>query len=216
MTLASKFKALQSTRSFTELPINVDLFPIFFDLVEFLNSEMLPSRLFRNTGIAPHLRSLLTPSPTLPASISVQLRFHLAVRYLSSSTIPSPPPSQPNSSASSASSSQPSGLTTSQSIPLESLEPRLLLSLTFTCTVPNCGERSTHQFTKQAYEKGIVLVECPGCKNRHLIADHLGWFKESTEGGKLRTVEDLVRARGEKVRRGSLGAGGDIEYTPDE
>ena len=46
----------------------------------------------------------------------------------------------------------------------ESMEPRL--SLTFTCTVTDCGERSTHQFTKRAYEKGIVIVQCPGCKNR--------------------------------------------------
>ena len=29
-----------------------------------------------------------------------------------------------------------------------------------------CSHRSTHTFTKQAYTKGIVLVECPGCKNR--------------------------------------------------
>ena len=46
----------------------------------------------------------------------------------------------------------------------EPMEPRL--SLTFTCTVTDCGERSTHQFTKRAYEKGIVIVQCPGCKNR--------------------------------------------------
>jgi len=92
-------------------------------------------------------------------------------------------------------------------------EPRL--SLTFTCTVKDCGTRSTHEFTKRSYERGIVLVECPGCKNRHLIADHLGWFKESTEEGKLRTVEDLVKAKGEKVRRGRIDAGGVIEYTPE-
>lgn len=49
----------------------------------------------------------------------------------------------------------------------------------------------------------------------HLIADHLGWFKESTEEGKLKTVEDLVRAKGEKVRRGRIDAGGVIEYTPE-
>ncbi|EDR05843.1 uncharacterized protein LACBIDRAFT_163696, partial [Laccaria bicolor S238N-H82] len=90
------------------------------------------------------------------------------------------------------------------------LEPRL--SMTFTCTVEGCGERSTHQFTKRSYERGIVLVECPGCKNRHLIADHLGWFKFGTEEGKNPTIEDILRAKGEKVRRGSLGAGGVVEY----
>lgn len=50
---------------------------------------------------------------------------------------------------------------------------------------------------------------------RHLIADHLGWFKESTEDGKLKTVEDLVRAKGEKVKRGTVGEGGVVEYTPE-
>jgi len=45
-----------------------------------------------------------------------------------------------------------------------------------------------------------------------LIADHLGWFKESTEDGKLRTVEDLVKAKGEKIRKGKLGFDGDVEY----
>ncbi|KAJ3502681.1 hypothetical protein NLJ89_g8774 [Agrocybe chaxingu] len=99
--------------------------------------------------------------------------------------------------------------TSSQALP-ERMVPKL--SLTFTCTVPNCGERSTHQFSRQAYEKGIVLVQCPGCKNRHLIADHLGWFKESTKDGKLRTIEDLMKAKGEKVKRGTLGAEGDIEF----
>jgi len=105
--------------------------------------------------------------------------------------------------------------------------------MTFTCTVPDCGTRSTHEFTKRAYEKGIVLVQCPGCQNRcvfvsltrkntdlfrngrHLIADHLGWFKESTEDGKLKTVEDLLKARGEIIKRGRLHADGDIEYVED-
>lgn len=64
--------------------------------------------------------------------------------------------------------------------------------------------------------KGIVIVQCPGCENRHLIADHLGWFKESTEDGKLKTIEDLMRAKGEKVRRGSIDRNGVIEYTPEE
>ncbi|KDR67642.1 hypothetical protein GALMADRAFT_79657 [Galerina marginata CBS 339.88] len=90
------------------------------------------------------------------------------------------------------------------------MEPRL--SLTFTCTVPNCGERSSHQFTKQAYQKGVVLVQCPGCKNRHLIADHLGWFKEATKGGKLVTIEDILREKGEKIQKGVISSSGNVEY----
>lgn len=49
---------------------------------------------------------------------------------------------------------------------------------------------------------------------RHLIADHLGWFKETegTDGGQLKTIEDLMRAKGEKVIRGRLDSGGVVEY----
>jgi protein import protein ZIM17 len=47
--------------------------------------------------------------------------------------------------------------------------------------------------------------------HRHLIADNLGWFKEATEDGKLRNVEDLLRTRGESIRRGKLNPDGSIE-----
>ena len=61
-------------------------------------------------------------------------------------------------------------------------------------------------------EQGIVLVKCPGCNNRHLIADNLGWFKqEATNDGKLKNVEDLVKAKGEHVRRGTI-TGDEIHY----
>jgi protein import protein ZIM17 len=45
-----------------------------------------------------------------------------------------------------------------------------------------------------------------------LIADHLGWFKDSTQEGKLRTIEDILKAKGEKVRRGVVNENGDLEY----
>ena len=53
--------------------------------------------------------------------------------------------------------------TSSQSLEMKQ-EPRL--QLTFTCTVEGCSERSTHDFTRRSYERGIVIVTCPGCKNR--------------------------------------------------
>jgi protein import protein ZIM17 len=44
----------------------------------------------------------------------------------------------------------------------------------------------------------------------------LGWFNESTEDGTLKTVEDLLKARGEQVRRGVATGGkgddGTLEY----
>ncbi|WVQ99996.1 hypothetical protein IAU59_007139 [Kwoniella sp. CBS 9459] len=94
------------------------------------------------------------------------------------------------------------------------IEPRL--QMTFTCTANDCGHRSTHEFSKRAYTKGLVLVQCPECKARHLIADHIGWFKESTEEGKLKTVEDLLAAKGEKIRKGRVNFDGDIEYEGDD
>ncbi|KAJ7302945.1 DNL zinc finger-domain-containing protein [Mycena albidolilacea] len=176
---------------------------------------MLPSRLFRNLGIPPALRSLITPHSSLPPTISVQLRLRLgaqpgslvSAQRLASYSTAAPGVPGPSQDAS----SEPT-TTSSQALP-ESIVPKL--SMTFTCTADNCGERSTHEFSRQAYESGIVLVQCPGCHNRHLIADHIGWFKESTEEGKLRTVEDLLRARGEKVTRGTLGSDGVVEYAPE-
>ncbi|KAL8287555.1 hypothetical protein RQP46_003413 [Phenoliferia psychrophenolica] len=96
------------------------------------------------------------------------------------------------------------------------------LQITFTCTAPvetspdsdetvPCSHRSTHEFSKRSYDHGIVLIECPGCKNRHLIADNLSWFSSTPSpgfpeglpiGGKQpsRTVEDLVKEKGEEVK----------------
>jgi mitochondrial protein import protein ZIM17 len=43
--------------------------------------------------------------------------------------------------------------------------------LTFTCN--KCDTRSSHRVSKQGYHHGTVLITCPGCKNRHLMSDHL-------------------------------------------
>ncbi|KAI8604166.1 DNL zinc finger-domain-containing protein, partial [Dissophora ornata] len=68
----------------------------------------------------------------------------------------------------------------------------------FTCTV--CNNRSHKTMSKHAYEHGVVIIQCDHCKNRHLIADHLGWFRT---GGV--TVEDLVKERGETVQKLAKG-----------
>ncbi|SCV74988.1 BQ2448_8017 [Microbotryum intermedium] len=113
-----------------------------------------------------------------------------------------------------------------------------------------CSHRSSHEFSRQAYEKGLVLIECPACKNRHLIgeqsihtrlelgaltilirlaipfkppADHLEWFSttpsaahpdgmgfNSESGAKRsRTIEDLMREKGEEVKWLKGGSQGD-------
>ncbi|KAF7259765.1 hypothetical protein EG68_06613 [Paragonimus skrjabini miyazakii] len=46
----------------------------------------------------------------------------------------------------------------------------------FTCK--KCNHRSKKYFSKQAYQKGIVIIRCEGCENLHLIADNLGWIKD--------------------------------------
>ncbi|OBA18550.1 uncharacterized protein OGAPODRAFT_40444, partial [Ogataea polymorpha] len=67
-----------------------------------------------------------------------------------------------------------------------------MLMLAFTCK--KCHERSSHIISKQAYTSGTVLVQCPGCKNRHLIADHLKIFSDHRIN-----IEDILALKGESV-----------------
>lgn len=73
-------------------------------------------------------------------------------------------------------------------------DPKARMLIGFTCTV--CQHRSHKTMSKHAYNHGVVIMQCDHCKNRHLIADHLGWFKN---GGV--TVEDLVKEKGETVQK---------------
>lgn len=67
-----------------------------------------------------------------------------------------------------------------------------MLMLAFTCK--QCDTRSSHVLSKQAYEDGTVLVQCPGCKSRHLIADHLKIFSDNRI-----TLQDIMKAQGELI-----------------
>ena len=51
--------------------------------------------------------------------------------------------------------------------------------------------RSAKPFSKQAYESGVVIVQCPSCKGRHLLADRLGWFGEDA------SIEDTLARHGQ-------------------
>ncbi|CCE81657.1 Piso0_002320 [Millerozyma farinosa CBS 7064] len=69
-------------------------------------------------------------------------------------------------------------------------DPQMMIA--FTCTV--CDTRSSHVFSKQAYQTGSVLIQCPGCKNRHLIADNLKIFKDNKF-----SLEEVLKAKGESI-----------------
>ena len=60
-------------------------------------------------------------------------------------------------------------------------------SLTFTCKVPECDERTSHVFSKRAYHHGIVIIQCPKCENRYVV-----FVKSTPKGSKRRSDSWLV------------------------
>ena len=82
---------------------------------------------------------------------------------------------------------------TDQEGPLKS-ERRLVIG--FTCK--KCNHRTHRTMSHHAYNHGIVLIECPGCQSRHLIADNLGWFKDTPNAA--RKIEEMTVDVGE-IRR---------------
>ncbi|NP_001280639.1 uncharacterized protein LOC103308295 [Acyrthosiphon pisum] len=74
-------------------------------------------------------------------------------------------------------------------------EPTGKMQINFTCTV--CNTRNSRRFSKLSYEKGIVIIECDGCSNNHLIADNLGWFPDTG----CKNIEEILSSKGEKVKR---------------
>lgn len=63
-------------------------------------------------------------------------------------------------------------------------------------TCEPCGTRFAKKITTHAYTKGVVLVICPHCAQKHLVADHLGWFSNF----KGKTLADYMKDRGEVLR----------------
>lgn len=98
---------------------------------------------------------LREPPRTAITAIAARLQHQVPARPFSTS----PAVTQDPTTCTASSQAQP----TRQDVP--SYEMR------FTCK--KCMMPQTHRMSKQAYHNGTVLVTCPGCKNRHLIADHL-------------------------------------------
>ena len=71
------------------------------------------------------------------------------------------------------------------------IEP--MMAIISTCKV--CETRSYKQFTKDSYENGVVLIQCPSCKNLHLVADNLDWFQSG------KNIEELLAAKGQTVKK---------------
>ncbi|KAI2619256.1 DNL zinc finger-domain-containing protein [Hypoxylon sp. NC1633] len=153
----------------------------------------MASRSITSVFLKPFLRPSARISPSIfHPSPRLSLTSPPAIRRFANA-IPKPPSQAPSDSA-------------SEAKPRKLLEPHY--ELTFTC-VP-CGERSTHAVSKQGYHHGSVLITCPSCRNRHVISDHLNIF-----GDRKITVEDLMRERGQLVKRGTLGEDGDVEFWED-
>ncbi|KAJ5038659.1 uncharacterized protein L3040_006339 [Drepanopeziza brunnea f. sp. 'multigermtubi'] len=169
------------------------------------------SRLPRSKPLCTHLtavRFVQTPSPSPPPRhfSTTPLRPSTYTPSPSSSPSPSPSPS-PSSSAKPRKLHAPPPPTSPTAAALPR-PPKPEYEITFTCTP--CGARSTHLISKQGYHRGSVLVTCPGCRNRHVVADHLNIF-----GDKHMTIEDLMREQGQLVKKGTLSDDGDLEFWAD-
>ncbi|KAI5847295.1 DNL zinc finger-domain-containing protein [Morchella snyderi] len=103
--------------------------------------------------------------------------------------------------------------------------------LTVTCRP--CAHRSTHSISKQGYHHGSVMITCPGCRNRHVISDHLKIFGETarsfedilSQSGSGETVkkvtlsqEELMTAAEKILKEKGIWSkdGGNVEVLPDE
>jgi len=103
----------------------------------------------------------------------------------------------PRAEASEATGSSMTGAVPLARVPLARVAPRKFKIL-FTCKV--CDHKNSYMISRLAYYQGIVIALCPGCQNRHLLADKLSLLDCG-----VFDVEMLAQ-QGESVMR--LGANG--------
>lgn len=225
-----------------------------------MQSLALPVLRLAATRRTPRLAALAWPSPP-PRSPH---HHRLAPLHSTALRLDEPPVSRPEVPLNS-----PTGT------PIGAIDRRLRITFTCTASLPapvdgqqptQCGHRSSHEFSKRSYDKGVVIVQCPGCDNRHLIgpsrlspsslslaprtdspslpsrltpspsptpapaADHLHWFHSTpspahptglpfdpSQPKQPRTVEDLLREKGEEVQWGApAGEGGQLRWRVSE
>eukprot|EP01013_Petalomonas_cantuscygni_P043765 TRINITY_DN8441_c0_g4_i1.p1 TRINITY_DN8441_c0_g4~~TRINITY_DN8441_c0_g4_i1.p1 ORF type:complete len:414 (-),score=71.56 TRINITY_DN8441_c0_g4_i1:45-1286(-) len=65
------------------------------------------------------------------------------------------------------------------------------------CTV--CDTYFAKMFSTAAFTQGVVVVQCPGCHNYHLLADHLGWFLDGPA-----TCKEFMARHGKLLFEGHL------------
>ena len=94
---------------------------------------------------------------------------------------------------------------TGEASSLGRIEPTMMIA--FTCTV--CDKRQGKSMSKKSYESGVVLITCDGCKNRHLIADNLGWFGDGNSN-----IETILAEKGVDVRK--FQEEGEIQLTTED
>ncbi|KAL2720159.1 hypothetical protein V1478_010425 [Vespula squamosa] len=85
------------------------------------------------------------------------------------------------------------------------------LQLIFICK--KCNTQNNKIISKLAYQKGVVIIRCDGCKNNHLIADNLGWFSEL---GQHINIEKILAAKGETVRKIQYNSEGFLALPKEE
>jgi mitochondrial protein import protein ZIM17 len=156
---------------------------------------------------------IVAPLQPLRRSTPRQAPWPSTTFFRAAHTIPKPPPTSPSAEASSATPKTQTQTTSEFAAASEGERPPVknpdYYQLSFTC-IP-CDHRSHHNVSKQGYHRGSVLISCPNCRNRHVISDHLDIF-----GDRKFTIEDLMREKGQLVKRGTLGEDGDIEFWPVE
>ncbi|KAK4132377.1 zf-DNL-domain-containing protein [Trichocladium antarcticum] len=133
-----------------------------------------------------------SPTPTAPATANAVPQQTATTTTTTTSTTTTPPP---------------------ETTPRPNITQQPHYELTFTCRP--CSARSRHRVSKHGYHHGSVLIACPQCRNRHVISDHLRIFGDTAQ-----TIEDILRDRGELIKKGTLGAGAaedgeDLEFWED-